>query len=244
MSAMNAPTPAPKPSTPSTWSLILVPSILTLIVTIVRLVGEIQGWSPKYFNSDAGGAGALVGIVWLAPLFGIWFARRLLAAGVAPSGRGRAILWPLIAVVLVVGLNLAIFKTIGPKKEGGVPTDPMFIFAVQGAALVGGVIACFGWPRLALVNFAYGLAARIPVAVVMLIAMSAKWGTHYEKGVPGLPQYPLVQEWALIGLLPQLVGWVSFTIVVGGLLGGLSLLFGGMPAAASAAPTPAHSHSP
>jgi ABC-type branched-subunit amino acid transport system permease subunit len=236
---MRSATPASNPTTPSTRSLILVPAILTLLVTIVRLVGELQGWSPKYFNSDAGGHGAIVGIVWLAPLFGIWFARRLLNAGAVPSSRGRAILWPLAGVALVAGAAFGIGRSIGPKE--GAPTDPMFVCAIQGAFLVGALVACIGWPRLALVDFAYGLAARIPVALLMLIAMNAKWGTHYEKGVPGLPQFPLFQEWLLIGLLPQVVGWVSFTIISGGLLGGLSLLIGSKEAPAPAAPAPAHS---
>jgi hypothetical protein len=30
--------------------LILVPSVITLAVTLLRLVGELQGWSPTLFN--------------------------------------------------------------------------------------------------------------------------------------------------------------------------------------------------
>ena len=32
--------------------LILVPAVITLVVTLLRLVGELQGWSPTLFNRD------------------------------------------------------------------------------------------------------------------------------------------------------------------------------------------------
>ena len=50
--------------------LILVPAVITLAVTLLRLVGELQGWSPALFNREGGGRGALVGIVWLIPVLG------------------------------------------------------------------------------------------------------------------------------------------------------------------------------
>ena len=54
--------------------LVLVPAILTLAVTLLRVAGELLQWSPKLFNRDAGGGGALVGIVLLIPIFGMYFA--------------------------------------------------------------------------------------------------------------------------------------------------------------------------
>lgn len=235
--ASDDPTTAAAP--PSTWSLIRWPAILTLVVTIVRLVGEIQGWSQKYFNSEGGGAGAIVGIVWLVPIFGIWYGRRLESAGQGPTSRARAIGWPLAALLLFVGLVTVIMKKFDPQP--GKETAATFIFANQASALLCAAIAWRGWPRLARLNLAYGLAARIPVAFVMLIAMNAKWGTHYEKGVPGLAEHPLVQQWLLIGVLPQMIGWISFTIFAGGLFGGLSLLLGRRQSAARVEPSPAAS---
>ena len=38
--------------------LILVPSVITLAVTLLRLVGELQNWSPRLFNKEPGGGGA------------------------------------------------------------------------------------------------------------------------------------------------------------------------------------------
>ena len=73
---------------PSIGRLILVPALITLGVTIARLAAELGG-APKWLaNNAAGGPGALLGIAWLAPLFGIYFARRL--HGVAHPYRALA----------------------------------------------------------------------------------------------------------------------------------------------------------
>ena len=51
--------------------LILVPAVITLAVTLLRLVGELQGWSPTLFNrGDKPFSPSLVGIAWLVPVFG------------------------------------------------------------------------------------------------------------------------------------------------------------------------------
>ena len=77
-------------STPvSVRDLILVPAGITLGVTILRLVGELNGWSPALFNSEAGGGGAIVGITWLVPVFGIYFALKLARSGAAPTSAAR-----------------------------------------------------------------------------------------------------------------------------------------------------------
>src|SRR5882724_6348017 len=89
--------------------LIVVPAIITLAVTLFRLVGELQHWSPKFFSREAGGAGALVGIVWLVPIFGIYFAIRLNQAGHSPISRARAIGFALTALVIGFALSFAIF---------------------------------------------------------------------------------------------------------------------------------------
>jgi hypothetical protein len=56
----------------------------------------------------------------------------------------------------------------------------------------------------------------------MLVAMFANWGTHYEGGPPGFPEMATFPKWLWIGLLPQLVLWVGFTVIVGGLFGGIT----------------------
>jgi len=68
-----------------TRKLILVPALITLAVTLLRLTGELLHWSKTLFNPEAGGGGALVGITWLAPVFGAYFGFKLARAGLGPD---------------------------------------------------------------------------------------------------------------------------------------------------------------
>ena len=81
--------------------LILVPAIITLAVTLLRLVGELQGWSPRFFSKEAGGGGALVGIAWLVPVFGAWFGWKLARSGQRAGSLGRALGLAILALALV-----------------------------------------------------------------------------------------------------------------------------------------------
>jgi hypothetical protein len=197
--------------------LIVVPAVITFAVTLLRLVGELQHWSPKFFSREGGGAFAIVGIVWLVPIFGIYFAIRVIQAGHGPTSRGRAIGFALAALVVGVGLSIVIFKL-------SLPIVATIVLANLGM-LLALWIAYRGWPELGKVEASYGLAARIPVAILMFVAMAANWGTHYEQGPPGFPEMSLVLKWFLIGLMPQLTLWIAFTVIVGSLFGSLALLF-------------------
>jgi hypothetical protein len=88
------------------------------------------------------------------------------------------------------------------------------------AAIVGVVIAMQAWPALGRTLLGYGLAARIPVVAVMLLAMLGNWGTHYD--VPPSADFPAMgtlAKWFTIGLVPQLTIWIWYTIVLGALFG-------------------------
>jgi hypothetical protein len=176
--------------------LIVVPAVITLAVTLLRLVGELQNWSPRLFSREAGGAGALVGIVWLVPIFGIYFAIQLNKSGLGPRSRGRAIGFAVAALLAEAALVFVIFSLS--------PSVVASIVLVNLASFIPLWIAYRGWPELGKVEAVYGLAARIPVALLMLVAMSANWGTHYELGPPGFPEMSLVPKWFVIGFLPQL----------------------------------------
>jgi hypothetical protein len=209
-------------------SLILVPAIITLAVTLVRLAGELLNLSPTLFSRAAGGAGAIVGIVWLVPVFGVYFALKLVRLGHGPAGLGRAFGIPLLALLVIPASIFVAMKIALPIRIG-----------VLGVGCILAMLVAFrGWPALARTLFAYGLAARIPVVVVMLVAILGNWGTHYELGPPGFPEMAAIPKWLWIGLLPQLTLWMAFTVVIGGLFGGLAALATGrraVPAAVAAA---------
>lgn len=206
-------------------SIILIPGIITLAVTLLRLAGELQHWSPAFFNRNAGGPGAIVGIVWLVPAFGVYFALKLIRLGHGPASVGRAVGIPLLALLLLPVTVAATMKI----------ELPFQIAAFGAGAIVGMLVAFRGWPALARTLFAYGLAARVPVALIMLLAIFGNWGTHYELGAPGFPEMAPLQKWLWIGLLPQMTFWMAFTVIIGTLSGGLAALAAGRRERAAAA---------
>ena len=184
----------------SVGRLILVPAIITLAITILRLIGELQGWSPFLFNKAPGGGFALVGISWLPIIFGPYFAWKVAVAGTAPSGMGKAFgMAGLAIVVLVLGSVVLYF---GFSKQ-------MVVVALLGGVIQLGsaFVARIGWRALGNTLLAYAFAARIPVVVVMYIAMSANggtgWGTHYDVA-PGFTVTSLAQKFFELSVIPQM----------------------------------------
>jgi hypothetical protein len=215
---MNDSTAAPNGRNVSIGSMIAFPAMVALAVTIVRLIGELKGWAPAHFNKDSGGGGALVGIAWLIPVFGVVFAMQLASTGEWPASRGRAILFPLIALALLIG-SFALIVRFVPAAE---PRKFVGLSAI--ASVVCMLVAWRGWPKLACVGLCYGIASRIPVAAVMYLSITKGWDTHYSKGAPGMPEMAPFEKWVTIGVVPQMFMWVAITICLGGLFGGLALL--------------------
>jgi hypothetical protein len=193
--------------------LILVPALITLGVTILRLVGELQHWSQTFFKTSAGGAGAIVGIVWLAPIFGIYFALKLAGAGEVPASAGKAIGFAFLGLIVLAG-GLAVFAQ----------SLRMPLLLIGAIILLAGAVAVewVAWPALAKTMLAYGYLARIPVAIVMFFAIRGNWGTHYDAPPPGFPEMAFWPKYLLIGVVPQLVLWIAFTAVVGALFGSIA----------------------
>lgn len=194
--------------------LILVPTLITLVVTILRLIGELQQWPSPLFSRSAGGGGAIVGIVWLVPIFGIYFALKLAGTGDGPKSFGKSIgLTVLGMVVVVLGGYVGFAPTLTfPGKEA----------VGEVLMAVGALLVYPGWPALFKTLLAYGYAARIPVAIVMFFAIQGQWGTHYDVLPPGYKgPMDFWGKYFEIALLPQLVFWVVFTVVIGSLFGSI-----------------------
>lgn len=200
-------------------SLVTVPALVTLAVTLLRLAGELLGWSPTLFSRQAGGAGAVVGIIWLVPIFGGYFAWKLAQGGSAPRAL-RVIGYALLAFAVVAG-SVVLAGAILKGNRGA-----QFVLILLASCVAAGV-AHRGWPTLGRTLLAYGLAARVPVILVMLAAILGNWGTHYDVAPPNSPERAALAKWFLIGVLPQLFFWVPVTIFLGALSGGLVLLFAG-----------------
>ena len=201
---------------------IMVPALITLLVTILRLVGELMEWSSTFFKRDAGGGGSLIGIVWLVPIFGIYFGWKLVKSGYPLPGAGKVIGLYLLIILASVGV-MSLAAWLAPVTFQQLSVANLVLVGITCAVAV--YLAQKPWPELGSLLFKYALAARIPVVIVMLIAIYANWGTHYDVVPdPSFPAYGPFMKWVIIGLVPQLTVWVAFT-----------MLFGGIFAAATAA---------
>ncbi len=218
-------------SRPSIAQLILVPALITLAITILRLVGELQHWSSILFNPAPGGGGALVGISWLPLIFGPYFAVKLVRSGEVPSSAWRPIGFALLgmAIMVVTGFVASALHLLGSFPRGLV----LFLAAFA----VAGILQRPGWPGLFRLLLAYGYAARIPVAILMFFAFQGNWGTHYDGLPPNAPSLSLWPKYIWFGVLPQLILWVGFTLLTGSLFGGIAAAIArhGKPVAQAAA---------
>jgi len=197
--------------------LIAVPSLITLVVTILRVVGELKHWPSPLVSNVAGGGAALLGIAWLPIIFGPYFAMKLAGSGDTPSSYGKAIGYSIAGlVVLVLGGAIFFYAFTHGSKLGVVGAIIM---------LVAAFVPAMGWRSLGRTLLGYALAARIPVLVVMYFAMTgnngAGWGTHYDAVGPQLANLPITTKYIMAGVIPQLTIWIAWTTILGSLLGGI-----------------------
>lgn len=195
--------------------LILIPSLVTLAVTMLRLAGELTNGSPTLFSRAVGGGGALVGIIWLVPVFGIYSARRLARAeGGAPAGRSARF----------AALGLVAFVVLAAAGFQRRVASPSQFLLIGSGAILGIALTRRGWPRLRQALLACGFAARVPVAIVVLLGILNGWNTHYDSPPPGLPDFDPLSRWIAIGVIPQFTIWVAVTVILGTLAGAASLV--------------------
>lgn len=199
--------------------LIAVPGAIALAVTLLRLVGELRQWSPRWFDNEGSGitpsgVSWVIGISWLAVPFGVYFAARLIAAGRGPASAARATAYSVVGLlILYAGQRLIV-----SRLTFDIRFKLLLIWAVSALPALALIKA---WPALWRVLLAYGLVSRIPVAVIMFLAMRGTWHTHYDYGGQ-VPPDELWSSYIWFGLVPQLVFWVGFTILAGMLAGSVT----------------------
>ena len=195
-------------------TLLLWPTLLTLAVTLLRFAGEWRGWSPEYFSRLPGGGLSPLGITWLAPLVGFTFGWRLERAGVRSPSPATAFGLP--AAALVVGPLVA---ALGGRLLKTSWTSNLALWAVVSVGVA--AVAFAAWPALGRVLLAYAYAARIPVVLVMAVAIWKSVGTHYDLPPPDFPALPPLRRWLWISVLPQMTIWVAWTMATGAVGGAL-----------------------
>jgi hypothetical protein len=203
------------PESKSVWNLIAVPALITLAITILRLVGELQRWPSPLFSNKAGGGGAIIGISWLPIIFGPWFAMKLAAGGEGPASKGKSIGFAFIGLAVLVG---------GMVWAGTMFAHPTWLLLLPFLLMLAAAfIPGMAWRAFGNTLFAYALAARIPVLIVMFIAMSANggtgWGTHYDAISPVFANASFARKYLYEALIPQATLWIGWTVVVGAVFG-------------------------
>lgn len=202
--------------------LIAGPAIISIVVTFLRLLGELQHWSPRWFNPESGGVAPqgvswVIGIVWLPLPFGIYFARKLAVRGRAPTSAARAVGASLLGFVLFVSF----FFLILPRLRG--LDFHIILLLIWLSAVVAAALQWFGWRELCKTLLLYGLVSRAVVVLIMLLAMRGHWGTHYDYGRDAdVAQLAFATKFWWLAFCPQLVFWVGFTIMLGALSGSIT----------------------
>ena len=192
---------------PPMRGLLLIAGSITLVVTILRVVGESKGWDENLFSREAGGK-SWFGIIWLVPVFGFMFGRRL-AKGGSSAPFVTSFFVPMFAAV---GLFFAWVYCGQQFKDDALREKVQYVF------YAGPVVALLGllvWPRAFMACLFYGLLARVPVMLVQYLSLNGGWQTHYGKLMPGMPTGMSFNETILHLTLAQLGFWLPFTILLG-----------------------------
>lgn len=212
------------------WSLVLVPAVLSLVVTILRLVGELQGWNDSWFSNGAPGGEfkpGFVGLVWLIPIFGFWFGFRLRRATGEPPKVGKAALRFLLGAAILIGGFFGLAATgliVMPDADN--PGEPKGLAYSLALAAVAAIVMCTAWWRLAKTLIVYAFLARIPVVAVTYLALRNGWETHYTRLPVGTTLPEGVDSFTFLAM-PQLTFWIVSTLMLGGLCGCLGAALGG-----------------
>ncbi len=193
--------------------LILVPALVTLAVTLLRLIGELMHWPAILFSRAEGGGAAIIGITWLPFIFGPYFAVKLYDRDQKPSSFGKTIGYAIVGF-LVLGCGSVLAFTSGASFNG---RGVLGLFLIVVAA----ALQFVPWRALAKTLVAYAYAARVPVAIVMFFAMSGSWGTHYDAVPPQFATLAFWPKYLYLAIAPQLAMWIAYTMTVGALFGGI-----------------------
>lgn len=206
----------PNRSVPSSiLRLIFIPAVISLAVTSLRLAGELAHWPKPLVNSAECGK-AILGVTWLMPIFGIYFALTLARAGMGPKRLGQTIGYGFLGLMLKLGGTLLMERSFGIIYPIRLGTN----FALT---LSGVVLLAKAWPALFKTLFAYGYTARIPVAIVTYFAMRWNWGTHYDALDPAFPVMSFWAKYIRVSLVGNVFFAEAYTVIVGSICGGLAL---------------------
>ena len=136
--------------------LVLVPALVTLALTQLRLTGDLLGWSEMGLPFE---------IAWLVPLFGAYFALHLQRVDTSAPSAARVFRGTILPLVLFVAGLILLRPT-----SGGMGL----------LSLIAVILVRRTWPRFGNTLLTYAFAARLPVIVTMLAATLGGWDTVFD----------------------------------------------------------------
>ena len=191
--------------------MLIAPSLVAIGVTLARLTGELLHWPKPLVNSDVCGK-AILGIIWLVPVFSIYVSLNLWRSR-QPSRLNVAI------VLAAAGLLLKLLGTYIMERQGPYLPRMCLNFAVT---LAGLFLQFLAWPELSRILLAYGFLSRIPVAIVQFLAMRGAWGTHYDALDAGFPKIGFWPTYRRVAFVPNIFFMEAYTVIAGVLIGCLA----------------------
>ena len=195
----------------SATRIVIVPALIAIAVTLARLTGELHQWPKPLVNADVCGK-AILGVVWLVPIFSIYFAMSLWRSGQRPKLN--------LAIALAAGgLLLKLAGTYIMEQQGPYLVRMSLNFAVT---LAGLLLQFLAWPDLAKILLVYGYLSRIPVAIVQFLAMRGAWGTHYDAIDPGFPKIGFWPTYLRVAFVPNIFFMEAYTVIAGVLIGSVA----------------------
>ncbi len=203
--------------------LILWPTILTLVINVLRLVLQVQG----AMATRTGGSASPLGVTWLGFVFGGWFGWRLQKTGHRPM-LPWSVLW---AVVLLGAMVFAVVNGFGgidrtDQSAAGYAALREVIAGIVLVSLAAAALSFVVWPRLALALLLYAIPVRLTVLAFTYLAKVQDWDTHYTKFGPAGIELDL-GETMYAASVAQLGFWVPFTVVTGMVTGTIVSFFAG-----------------
>lgn len=211
--------------------LVLLTGGITLLVSVLRLVGQLWQWPATLVGSgEAGGGGALLGISWLLFVVGAWLGLHEQGTDKARARPGRTLLLAGLALIVAFGgvalctkLDLLWF----PDEEH--PGEPRGMAWFVGAFGLGTLLSIVAWPRIGLAMLAYAALARLPVVAITWLALHFDWqGTHYTQ-IPAFFEQPAEADRFAFLASAQLTFWPMLTVLFGTASAAVAGLLRGKP---------------
>jgi hypothetical protein len=192
---------------PRVMPMLFVTAMLTLVVTVVRLIGEYNHWDADWFSTEAGSRFNPFGIVWLIPVVGFLLGRRMSQSGGVPRFV-TGFFVPMFSFFAQLIASVLVFANL----EG----DELLAAShyIYWGSWIASLLALFAWPRAFVVLLIYAISARAPVIWIQYLDIQNGWQTHYGRvrdvmGSMGADERLWVLNYAQIGW------WIPFTVTLG-----------------------------